>query len=522
MTKQMTVVEQKALTLRDHLFKPNTMAQIKDAAGGLIKPERLLRVVFSSALRNPRILECTVESIMQCAMQCAQLGLEPILGRAYLVPYNNSKQIGGRWVKQMECTLQPGYVGLIDLARRSGKVKSVFGSVVYENDHFIFQLGSERKLEHRPVLKGGAGEPYGAYAMWEMTDGGIHMDFMNLEAIYKRRAKSQAYQYAVANPQNKTAQDCPWIQWPEEMMVKTVVKHSSKMVPASIEFLEVVRMDDATDTGEKYVSPFAAALDQIPERAPEDYARDFDFLTDKQIKSDQRAAFDAYLAEVVRNDGRSELIVKAEIMSADDWDAFVQAFEEVQGGADIPNLRTQGESPQGETRRGVGNLAYNAPPDGVTLAGKRKDDNPWLREKWINLKSGDLNNNTGLWAYVVANRKALGLMPMDLFGELCDKFKLLYKRAFPYDPDGGVPGEDVDADQGADQDQGGEVKNGANGGKYGSGDPLYDAAVDDLASMSNVYPQAYEKVIAGNIPATVEDIRRAIARIEAHAEFTGE
>lgn len=417
----------------------------------------------------------------------------------------------------MECTLQPGYVGLIDLARRSGKVKSVFGSVVFENDHFVFQLGSERKLEHRPTLRGEAGEPYGAYAMWEMTDGGIHMDFMNLESIYKRRERSQAYQYAVTHPQNKSAQDCPWIQWPEEMMVKTVIKHSSKMVPASIEFLEVVRMDDATDTGEKYVSPFASALDQIPDRAPEDYARDFDYLVDKQIRGEDRPAFDAYLAEVVRNDGRSEMIVKAEIMSAEDWDAFVHAFDEVQGGAGVPDVDPQAGAATGEdSRRGVGNLAYNAPPDGVTLGGKRKTDNPWLREKWINLKSGDLNNNTGLWAYVVANRAALSFMPMDLFNELADKFKLLYKRPFPYDPDGGVQGGE------GDEDQGGEVKNGANGGKYGSGDPLYDQAFDDLAAMSSVYPQAYEKVIAGNVPATVEDIRRAIARIEAHAEFTGE
>lgn len=95
MTKQMTVVEQKALTLRDHLFKDNTMKQIKDAAGGLIKPERLMRVVFSSALRNPRILECSVESIMQCAMQCAQLGLEPILGGPIWYPITIRSRSGG-------------------------------------------------------------------------------------------------------------------------------------------------------------------------------------------------------------------------------------------------------------------------------------------------------------------------------------------------------------------------------------------------------------------------------------------
>lgn len=548
MSKELTVVEKKAVNLRDHLFSPKVVRGLREAAGDKLKPERLLRVVMSSAMRNPRILDCSIESILQCTMQCAQTGLEPILGRAYLVPYNMSKNVGGRWVKVMECQFQPGYVGLIDLARRSGKVKSVFGSVVHANDHFIFQLGSERKLEHRPVLSGESGEILGAYAMWEMTDDGVHMDFMKIDDLYKRRAKSQSYQYAIANPKNKSAQDCPWIQWPEEMMVKTVVKHSSKMVPASIdsEFAEVVRMDDMTEVGEKYVSPFSAALDQIPDRSVEDFARDFDYLVEKEVPGGQRGAFDAYLAQVVEQDGRSEMIVKGEIISADDWGAFLKAFREIQGGSGVPDVRGkddvvggkdgpfppgQGEPIHGvkdklfpgrrrddEPRRGVGNPAYNRPPAGVKMDGSKKEEegpDPWERQNWINLKVGDLNNGTGLWAYVVNNRKRLGAMPMPLFVELADKFKSLYKREFPYTPDGEVEGGGETGENGSsggvEEERGGE-----------SGEDNFDFTLNQLAKISKRYPESYRAVVKGEVPTTRRGAIEAIEKIGERAHFTGE
>lgn len=520
MKKQMSVVEQKGIQLRDHLFSPTVVQKIKSALPRHMSEEHLLRVVMNTAMRNPRILECSIESVLMSVMQCATLGLEPILGRAYLVPYNNSKQIGGRWTKVMECQMQPGYVGLIDLARRSGKVVSVFGAVVHDNDHFVFQLGSDRKLEHRPILRGPAGDAIGAYAFWEMSDGGSHMDFMPLEEIYKRRARSQAWQYAVANPQNKSAQDCPWVQWPEEMMIKTVIKRSSKMVPASIsqEFSQAVDLDDAVEVGARY-NPFADSADQIPERTPDEWARDFDYLADKEIGSAARAAFDAYLAEVVNNDGRGETVVKAEIMTADDWPAFLAAFRDVQGGAGVPDVRgaekpkvTKPNDDSGY-RRGVGNPAYNRPPDGVTIGGQRKDDNPWLRDKWWNLRAGSLENNTGLWSYVVANRKALSLMPLDEFGELAKKFQGLYKKAFPYNPDGDVDGDD----QAYVESENANADPGAAGD-----DSEMQQALADLARVQSRYPKAYEKIVGDNVPGDLAAVVSAIEEIEARGEFTQE
>lgn len=247
-------VQQKALTLRDELFAKEE--QFAKAMPKWMTVDRLLRVVFTTAMSNPKILDCTKESIFGSIMQCAQLGLEPILGRAYLIPYNNSKNIDGKWVKVMECQMQPGYQGLIDLARRSNTISDVYALNVYENDEFDMTFGMSRDIIHRPWFmnsehrkNGNRGDLIGSYAIWQLKDGTMHPQFMYVDDIYKRRDKSPAYQNALKYPDNKTSKDCPWIQWPEEMAVKTVIKNSSKFVPASIEFMEAVEVDNGAEIG---------------------------------------------------------------------------------------------------------------------------------------------------------------------------------------------------------------------------------------------------------------------------------
>lgn len=511
---QMATMTQRAATLRDHLFSPAIKDRLAQNVPQWLNPDTLINVIYAEARRTPRILECSIESILQCVIQCAQAGLVPQFGRAYLVPYNNSKQINGRWTKVMELSFQPGYLGLIDLARRSNKILNIYGAVVHEGDEFEYSLGSERKLVHRPKLRGDAGSVFAVYAYWEFKDGGQHIDVMRIDDVYKRRAKSQAYQYAINNPTNKTAQDCPWIVYPDEMAVKTILKHSAKMVPFEIErFDTAIQMDDAAESGERYVDPFKSTSAQIPDKSAADYARDFDYLADKEISGEQRPAFNAYLSEVVKGDGRGEMVVKAEIMSAQDWPAFLKAFRDV-----VPAPSgASGGSPGGyQPRRGTGNPAYNGPPEGVRMDGKPKvpQADPWERSKWIGLRAGSLDNKTGLWSYVLENRKAIGAMPMDLFDELTDKFKGLYKRPFPYNPDGEIDGDD----QG---DPGGDPGAQA-GAETVDATPELAQELTRLNAIGNRFPQAFNKVVGDRTPETVEEAQAMIDKIEQRAEFTGE
>jgi len=257
MTTAVTV-QQKALTLRDKLFKRKDQFESAMAKG--MDVERLLRIVFTSAMKTPKILDCTKESIFGAVMQCAQLGLEPILGRAYLIPYNNNKQVNGKWRKVLECQFQPGYQGLIDLARRSNTISDITGHNVYQNDEFDIKFGLDPDIQHRPwymrsaYQKEGPGEIIGAYCVWTLKDGTKHPEFMPIFDIHKRRDVSPAYQSDVKY--NK--QDSPWMKWPEDMNLKTVIKHSSKMVPASIEFLQAISYDNDSEMGHMGMNQFLA------------------------------------------------------------------------------------------------------------------------------------------------------------------------------------------------------------------------------------------------------------------------
>ena len=76
-------------------------------------PLRLLRVALGQIRKNPKLMECTQESLFQCMIESATYGLEiGSFNSCWMVPFKN------------EATLVVGYGGLLDLARRGGGVKA--------------------------------------------------------------------------------------------------------------------------------------------------------------------------------------------------------------------------------------------------------------------------------------------------------------------------------------------------------------------------------------------------------------
>ena len=78
---------------------------------------------------------------------------------------------------------------MIDLARRSGHIQSIYAHAVHENDEFEYELGLHPKLEHKPS-HGERGAFIGAYAVAHFKDGGYQMEFMPKSEIEKRRKRS--------------------------------------------------------------------------------------------------------------------------------------------------------------------------------------------------------------------------------------------------------------------------------------------------------------------------------------------
>ena len=84
--------------------------------------ERVLQMAATTIKKNPKIAQCTPASLLGAVMQASILGFPPVdaLGYCYFVPYGRDVQF------------QIGYRGLVELARRSGKIKTVYAEVVRE------------------------------------------------------------------------------------------------------------------------------------------------------------------------------------------------------------------------------------------------------------------------------------------------------------------------------------------------------------------------------------------------------
>jgi recombination protein RecT len=160
-------------------------------------------------------------------MNAAQLGLEPNtpLGQAYLLPYSNHGTLESQFII--------GYKGLIDLAYRSGQVKTIYAEAVHENDEFEYELGLEPKLKHIPAMKD-RGEVIYYYAVFKLINGGEGFKVMSKEDVEKIRLRSPS-----AN-----AGFSPWKTDYDSMAKKTVIRQVLKYAPLSTDIQAKIAQDE--------------------------------------------------------------------------------------------------------------------------------------------------------------------------------------------------------------------------------------------------------------------------------------
>lgn len=218
-TKETTIAEKKPKTIFDVI-----QAGAKQFATALpkhINTDRFVRIAITTIRQNPKLAQCSQESLLGALMVSAQLGLEPgTLGQCYLIPY-------GR-----ECQFQIGYKGMIELLRRSGQLKDIYAYSVYENDDFEITYGLDRNLIHKPNLAN-KGNFLGCYCVAILKDDTRAFEYMTKEEIETHAKKF-----------SKTFGNGPWKTDFEAMAHKTVVKKMLKWLPLSVEFLENIEKDD--------------------------------------------------------------------------------------------------------------------------------------------------------------------------------------------------------------------------------------------------------------------------------------
>lgn len=252
-TEEATPPEKRPPSINEQLEKPQVREALAKALPNAMDPTRFTRVVLTAVHGNPRLQDCTFNSLVSACLASAQLGLEPNtpLQQAFLVPYNDRR-------RGLLCQFQIGYRGLIALALRSPKVESISARSVYEGDLIDIDLGTSPKITHKPNLEGERGEPFLWYAVAHYKGGGYEFVYMPKSEIERHRAYS------------KSPEGDAWKYGYDPMARKTTLIELSKFVPQAVELAAGVTLDDTTPTSwsDDIAGEMAAAAGSDDQSAP--------------------------------------------------------------------------------------------------------------------------------------------------------------------------------------------------------------------------------------------------------------
>ena len=276
------------LVVKDLLEKSKD--EIAKAIPKNITPERVARIALTTLRKNPALLECDPNSFLGAVIQASQLGLEidDNLGYGYLTPSFNKK------TGKKEVQFRIGYRGLIELARRSGKLKNITAKVVYENEPFEIEYGLTENLKHKPLPPSKRGvNIVGAYAIATMNDGAKVFEFLWEEEIEKIKKSSPT------NLKN----DSPWFNYEEEMMKKTVIRKMMKYLSLSPETTKAAVIDEYGEAGINTKDMFIKPEDNKAFGMTEPKA-----ITEKSEKVSELSAYRTQAQEPETNKKTAELV----------------------------------------------------------------------------------------------------------------------------------------------------------------------------------------------------------------------
>ena len=201
--------------------------EIKNALPAYLPVEKFIRTALTAINSNPKLANCTQESLLAAIMNSAQLGLEfnTPLGEAYLIPYENKKK-GITTVN-----FQIGYRGLLKLAYNTGQFKRITAREVRENEIFDFDYGTG-EITHKPCLTGDSGDVIGYYAIYQTKDGGQDVFYMS---------RDDARNYGIKFSKSFNYSDSPWQTNFDAMAKKSALIQVLKYAPKAIESQTLVQ-----------------------------------------------------------------------------------------------------------------------------------------------------------------------------------------------------------------------------------------------------------------------------------------
>lgn len=219
-------IEKRAAPAPAPLFVSVEMRQdaIEKACTNSVQYTALFASLQKACTDNPKILQCSPASVMDCMLACAMVGINPSgqHNSAWFIPYGST------------CKLMIGFNGYIDLITRSSDWHSITAECVYAGEKFEAWGGTRNEIIHQIDIhkRGRITDIVGTYAIARGPNGAMQSVVLDKTDIQK------AYQ----SSKNKAMWD--GLNRPE-MVKKTAIRKLAKyMVLDRAGQFGVALMDD--------------------------------------------------------------------------------------------------------------------------------------------------------------------------------------------------------------------------------------------------------------------------------------
>lgn len=271
MTNQLTPIE----AMRGTLVKMTP--EFQAALPPQIPVEKFIRTTLTAVQMNPALLNGDRRSLLGACMKAAQDGLLCDGREAALVQY-------GQQVQYM-----PMVGGILKKIRNSGELASISAHVVYDKDHFDYELGDDESIKHKPFLGEDRGKPIAVYAIAKTKDGAVYREVMSVGDVEKVRGASRA------------GKSGPWVQWWDEMARKTVIRRIAKRLPSSADLDSVIESDNEA-SGFVQIER-RDSIDVSPASTPAEEKKTPLSRLKKSMGQSEAPALDLETGEIVEEDG---------------------------------------------------------------------------------------------------------------------------------------------------------------------------------------------------------------------------
>lgn len=274
----------KKMSLTAYLTNDAVKNQINQVVGGK-DGQRFISSIISAVQMNPKLQECTNQSILSAALlgEALKLSPSPQLGYFYMVPYSNKN------MDFPEAQFQLGYKGYIQLAARSGQYRKLPVLPIKEGELISFDpLNEEIEVNMiQDEVERENAKTVGYYAMFEYLNGFRKALYWSREKMLAHADRfSQAFslngdRYKVSfadyeagkyDPKDAWRYSSFWYKDFDAMACKTMVRQLiSKWGIMSIDMQTAYEADMAViheDGTKEYVDVVPNEVDDVPVSEP--------------------------------------------------------------------------------------------------------------------------------------------------------------------------------------------------------------------------------------------------------------